>query len=155
MLRTIRKDSRLLRLMMADDPKKVLVLCTGNSCRSVIAEALINHLSRGCYRAWSAGSSPAGYVHPKAIETLKRHGIDPGAPQSKSWDVFANESFDLVITVCDRAAGESCPLFSGKPTKLHWSVPDPAKAQGTEAEINAAFDASFTLLKGRIEELVK
>jgi arsenate reductase len=155
MLRTIRKDSRLLRLMMADDPKKVLVLCTGNSCRSVIAEALINHLSRGCYRAWSAGSSPAGYVHPKAIETLKRHGIDPGAPQSKSWDVFANESFDLVITVCDQAAGESCPLFSGKPTKLHWSVPDPAKAQGTEAEINAAFDESFTLLKGRIEELVK
>ena len=115
MLRTIRKDSRLLRLMMADDPKKVLVLCTGNSCRSVIAEALINHLSRGCYRAWSAGSSPAGYVHPKAIETLKRHGIDPGAPQSKSWDVFANEPFDLLITVCDQAAGESCPVFSDSP----------------------------------------
>jgi arsenate reductase (thioredoxin) len=140
---------------MPDDPQKILFLCTGNSCRSVMAEALINHLGEGRYKAWSAGSSPAGYVHSKAIETLKRHGIDPGAPQSKSCDVFANESFDLVITVCDRAAGESCPLFSGKPTKLHWSVPDPAKAQGTEAEINAAFDASFTLLKGRIEELVK
>jgi arsenate reductase len=140
---------------MPDDPQKILFLCTGNSCRSVMAEALINHLGEGRYKAWSAGSSPAGYVHSKAIETLKRHGIDSGAPQSKSWDVFANESFDLVITVCDRAAGESCPLFSGKPTKLHWSVPDPAKAQGTEAEINAAFDESFTLLKGRIEELVK
>ena len=140
--------------MMAYDPKKVLVLCTGNSCRSVMAEALINQLSRGRYRASSAGSSPARYVHPKAIETLKRHGIDPGAPESKSWDVFASEPFDLVITVCDQAAGESCPVFSGKPTKLHWSIPDPAKAQGTEAEIDAAFDGSFTLLKDHIEELL-
>lgn len=140
---------------MPDDSQNILFLCTANSCRSVMAEALINHLGQGPYKAWSAGSSPAGYVHPKAIETLIRHGIDPAAPQSKSWDVFANEPFDLVITVCDQAAGESCPVFSGKPTKLHWSIPDPAKAQGTEAEINAAFDESFTLLKGRIEELVK
>ena len=84
-----------------------------------MAEALINHLGQGSYKAWSAGSFPAGYVHPKAIETLKRHGVDPGAPQSKSWDVFVNEPFDLVITVCDQAAGESCPVISGKPTKLH------------------------------------
>ena len=140
---------------MPDDSQKILFLCTGNSCRSVMAEALINHLGHGSYKAWSAGSSPAGYVHPKAIETLIRHGIDPGAPQSKSWNIFANEPFDLVITVCDQAAGESCPVFSAKLTKLHWSIPDPAKAQGTEAEINAAFDESFTLLKGRIEELVK
>jgi arsenate reductase (thioredoxin) len=140
---------------MADDPKKVLVLCTGNSCRSVMAEALINHLGRGRYKASSAGSSPAGYVHPKTIETLKRHGVDPGAPQSKSWDLFADERFDLVITVCDQAAGESCPVFPGEPRKLHWSIPDPAKAQGTEAEIDAAFDGSFTLLKDRIEELVQ
>src|SRR5688572_24502990 len=135
--------------------KKVLVLCTGNSCRSVIAEALINHLSRGRYVASSAGSSPAGYVHPKAIETLERHGIDPGTPQSKSWDVFANEAFDLVITVCDQAAGESCPLFAGSPKRLHWSIPDPAKAQGTPAEIDAAFENSFSLLKARIEDLLK
>ena len=155
MLRTIRKDSRLLRLMMADDPKNVLFLCTGNSCRSVMAEAVINQMAHGRYKAFSAGSSPTGYVHPKTIETLKRQGIDPGAPQSKSWDVFANEPFDLVITVCDQAAGESCPVFSGKPTKLHWSIPEPAKAQGTEAEINAAFDESFMLLKDRIDELVK
>jgi arsenate reductase len=155
MLRAIRKDSPLLRLMMADDPKKVLVLCTGNSCRSVIAEALINQLSRGRYWAWSAGSSPAGYVHPKTIETLKRHGVDPGAPQSKSWGIFANERFDLVITVCDQAAGESCPVFSGEPKKLHWSIPDPAKATGTDAEIDSAFDESFLMLKSRIEDLVK
>ena len=106
--------------------KRVLVLCTGNSCRSVIAEALINQLGKGKYEAVSAGSFPAGYVHPKSIETLKRHGIDPGNPRSKSWDEFSTQPFDLVITVCDQAAGESCPLFPGKPKKLHWSTPDPA-----------------------------
>jgi arsenate reductase (thioredoxin) len=140
---------------MADNWKKVLVLCTGNSCRSVMAEALINHLSQGRYRAWSAGSSPKGYVHPKTIEVLKRHGIDPGTPRSKSWDEFANQPFDMVISVCDQAAGESCPLFSGKPKKLHWSIPDPAKATGTDAEINSVFDESFSMLKSRIEDLVR
>lgn len=133
---------------------KALVLCTGNSCRSVMAEALINCLGRGRYRAWSAGSSPAGYVHPGSIETLKRHGIDPGRPRSKSWNEFAHQSFDLVITVCDQAAGESCPLFPGKPKKLHWSTPDPAKVSGTAAEIQAAFDHAFFMLKKRIEDLV-
>jgi arsenate reductase len=134
---------------------RVLVLCTGNSCRSVMAEALINDLGRGRYKASSAGSSPAGYVHPKAIETLRRHGIDPGTPRSKSWDIFANERFDLVITVCDQAAGESCPLFAGSPERLHWSTPDPANVQGTPAEIDAAFEDSFSLLKTRIEDLLK
>jgi arsenate reductase (thioredoxin) len=141
--------------MTADDPKKVLVLCTGNSCRSVMAEALINKLAQGRYKALSAGSFPAGYVHPKTIETLKRHGVDPGAPQSKSWDVFANEPFDTVITVCDQAAGETCPVFPGNPTKLHWSIPDPAKATGTEAEIDSAFDQTFAMLKNRVEDLLK
>jgi len=134
---------------------RVLVLCAGNSCRSVMAEALINDLGRGRYKASSAGSSPAGYVHPKTIETLTRHGIDPGQPRSKSWDVFADERFDLVITVCDQAAGEACPLFSGHPENLHWSIPDPAKATGTDAEIDSAFDESFLMLKSRIEDLVK
>ena len=140
--------------LMPDDPKRILVLCTGNSCRSVMAEALINQLGEGRYKAWSAGSFPKGYVHPKTIETLKRHGIDPGTPHSKSWDVFANEPFNLVITVCDQAAGETCPLFPGKPKKLHWSTPDPAKVTGTEAEINAAFDEAFSMLKDRIEDLI-
>jgi arsenate reductase len=120
-----------------------------------MAEALINHLGRGRYRARSAGSVSAGYVHPKSLETLKRHGINPGQPRSKSWNEFAERSFDLVITVCDQAAGESCPLFPGKPKKLHWSTPDPAKATGSEAEIDAAFDKAFLMLKNRVEDLTK
>ena len=140
---------------MMSDVLKVLVLCTGNSCRSVLAEALINGLARGRYRAWSAGSHPAGYVHPKSIETLMRHGIDPGQPRSKSWNECAEESFDLVITVCDQAAGESCPLFHGTPKKLHWSTPDPATVTGSEAEIDTAFDHVFFMLKDRVEELMK
>lgn len=132
---------------------KILVLCTGNSCRSLMAEALINNLRRGRYQAWSAGSHPTGYVHPKSIETLKRHGIDPGQPCSKSWNELVDQRFDLVITVCDQAAGESCPLFPGKPTKMHWSTPDPAKATGSDTEITAAFDEAFLMLKKRIENL--
>lgn len=139
---------------MKSDPLKVLVVCTGNSCRSIMAEALLNDLGRGRYRAWSAGGVPAGYVHPKSIETLQRHGVDPGQKRSKSWNEFAEESFDLVITVCDQAAGESCPLFSGNPKKLHWSTPDPAKAAGSDSEIDAAFDKAFFMLKSRVEELM-
>ncbi len=140
---------------MESDTLNVLVLCTGNSCRSIMAEALINDLARGRYRAWSAGSFPAGYVHQKSIETLQRYGIDPGQPRSKSWDEFAAQSFDLVITVCDQAAGETCPLFPGSPKKLHWSTPDPAKATGSDSEIDAAFGKAFFILKTRIEELMK
>ena len=135
---------------MEKPPLKVLVLCTGNSCRSIMAEALINQLGQGRYQAWSAGSFPTGHVHPKSIETLKRHHIDPGQPRSKSWDEFANQQFDVVVTVCDQAAGESCPLFPGQPKKLHWSTPDPAKASGSEAE--AAFDTAFFMLKQNVEE---
>ena len=138
---------------MTSDVLKILVLCTGNSCRSVMAEALINGLARGRYRAWSAGSHPAEYVHLKSIETLTRHGIDPGQPRSKSWHELAEESFDLVITVCDQAAGESCPRFPGTPKQLHWSMPDPAKVAGSEAEIDAAFDETFFLLRDHVEEL--
>jgi arsenate reductase len=140
---------------MKSDPIKVLVVCTGNSCRSVMAEALINDLGRGRYQAWSAGSVPAGSVHPKSIKTLQRHGIDPGQPRSKSWNEFATQEFDLVITVCDQAAGESCPLFPGTPRKLHWSTPDPAKITESEAEIDTAFDKTFLKLKNRVEDLMK
>lgn len=132
--------------------QRVLVLCTGNSCRSVMAEALFNHLGDGQIEAVSAGSFPAGYVHPKSIETLKRHGIDPGAPRSKSWDEFAGQSFDLVVTVCDAAAAESCPVFLGSVKKLHWSTPDPAKVMGSDQDIEAAFDRAFLMLKGKIED---
>ncbi len=132
-------------------PQRVLVLCTGNSCRSVMAEALFNQLGKGAIKAFSAGSHPAGYVHPKSVATLQRHGIEPGAPRSKSWDEFTGQTFDLVVTVCDAAAAETCPAFLGSARKLHWSTPDPAKATGTNAEIDAAFDHAFNLLKTQIE----
>lgn len=135
--------------------KRALVLCTGNSCRSVMAEALINQLGKGRLEAVSAGSFPAGYVHPESIETLKRHGIDQGNPRSKSWDEFAGQSFDYVITVCDAAAAETCPVFMGKNEKLHWSTPDPAKAAGSDEQINKAFYQVFEMLKARVEQLLE
>ena len=138
---------------MRSEPTKVLVLCTGNSCRSIMAEALINAMGHGNYHARSAGSHPTGKVHPLAIATLHRHGIDPGQPRSKSWNDMTHTALDLIITVCDQAAGEPCPIFPGQPKKLHWSIPDPAKATGTQADIQAAFDQAFFLLKERIEAL--
>lgn len=137
---------------MNTEPQKLLFLCTGNSCRSIMAEALVNHYSNGRYLAFSAGSVPVGSVHPKAIETLARHGIQCHAGRSKSWNEFTLQPIDLVITVCDQAARESCPIFPGQPNKLHWSIPDPAKINGTEAEINAAFEAVFNQLKLCIEQ---
>jgi len=116
-----------------------------------MAEAILAQLGKGRFEAVSAGSDPAGYVHPKSIETLKRHGFNPGKPYSKSWDEFADQHFDLVITVCDAAASESCPLFLGQHKKMHWSTPDPAKAKGAEEDVLAAFDDAFTMLKNRIE----
>ena len=130
--------------------KKVLVLCTGNSCRSIMAEALINHLAGDKYEAVSAGSKPAGYVHPKAISTLEGHSIKIDNPQSKSWDVFEGEAFDFVITVCDAAATESCPVFFGAHEKRHWGTADPAAATGTEEEIEQAFKTAFDFLKTQI-----
>ena len=132
--------------------KTVLVLCTGNSCRSIMAEALINHLGIGRYKAFSAGSFPAGYVHPMSIETLQRHGIKTGNPRSKSWDEFKDQPIDMVITVCDQAAQESCPVFLGDYKKLHWSIPDPAAVEGSEEEVDQAFEDAFSLLRKRIED---
>jgi arsenate reductase len=134
--------------------QRVLVLCTGNSCRSVMAEALFNALGDGRYRAVSAGSFPTGYVHPGSIATLRRHGIDPGRPRSKSWDEFAGQPFDLVITVCDEAAGETCPAFACAARRLHWGTPDPAKVTGGEEEVRRAFDLVYDQLRARIEALL-
>ncbi len=120
-----------------------------------MAEALINHLGAGSYKAVSAGSDPTGEVHPKSIETLRRNGIPVHEPRSKSWDEFEGENFDLVITVCDSAARQSCPIFFGKHKKLHWSTPDPAAVTGSEEDINAAFDEAFNMLRKRIESMVK
>lgn len=131
---------------------RVLFLCTGNSCRSIMAEAITNHFGNGHYQAFSAGSFPTAKVHPKAIETLIRHGISPDMPRSKSWDEFKSQSIDLIITVCDQAASESCPIFPGQPQQLHWSISDPAKVVGNDTEMNAAFENVFNQLKLRIEK---
>ena len=137
---------------MSADILNVLFLCTGNSARSIMAEAILNQLGHPGFLAFSAGSFPTGKVNPLSIATLKRHGIEPGEPRSKSWDELSDKNLDLVVTVCDQAAGETCPLFPGSPKKLHWSTPDPAQASGTEEQINTAFDEAFHLLKTRIEK---
>ena len=137
---------------MSADILNVLFLCTGNSARSIMAKAILNQLGHPGFLAFSAGSFPTGKVNPLSIATLKRHGIEPGEPRSKSWDELSDKNLDLVVTVCDQAAGETCPLFPGSPKKLHWSTPDPAQASGTEEQINTAFDEAFHLLKTRIEK---
>lgn len=131
--------------------KEILVLCTGNSCRSIIAEALINNICSGRYNAVSAGSFPTGNVHSKSLETLALHNINIKNPRSKSWDEFIDTHFDLIITVCDEAAGEVCPIFPSNPKKLHWSISDPAKAEGSDNQVNTAFDEAYEMLKKRIE----
>jgi arsenate reductase len=131
--------------------RNVLVLCTGNSCRSIMAEALINHLAGADFRAVSAGSFPAGYVHSGSLETLRRHDIPVEPPRSKSWDEFVDVHFDLVITVCDEAAGEACPILDSSYVRLHWSTPDPARTTGNKQEIREAFESAYQQLKSRIE----
>jgi arsenate reductase len=127
--------------------KLVLVLCTGNSCRSIMAEALINHHLGERWQAFSAGSNPTGQVHPEALRTLRRRGIEVGQPCSQSWDRFTGQHFDRVVTVCDAAAAETCPVFAGPVERLHWSIPDPATVRGDEATIRAAFDEAFARIQ--------
>ncbi|MBW7874873.1 MAG: arsenate reductase ArsC [Candidatus Cloacimonetes bacterium] len=130
---------------------KILILCTGNSCRSVMAEGLLNHYGNGLVQAFSAGSFPVGKVHPESLATLNRHGLPDSGYRSKSWDEFLDQKIDIVITVCDNAAGETCPLFVGSPIKAHWGVPDPAHFEGSPAEIEAEFDRVFLMLKKRVD----
>lgn len=139
---------------MVKQPLRVLFLCTGNSCRSIMAEAILNELGHGRFTAVSAGSQPAGYVHPQAIACLNRNRIPVHHPNSKNWDAFLDESFDLVVTVCDNAAGESCPLYPGNPLKTHWGVPDPAHAQGTDAEVALVFQTVFESLRNHIAAFI-
>ncbi len=135
----------------------VLFLCTGNSARSILAEALLNHLGGGRYRAFSAGSRPVGRVNPLAFDCLRDRGLSPSGLRSKGWEEFANAgapAMDLVITVCDNAAGETCPVWPGHPMTAHWGVPDPAAAEGTDALKRAAFAAAANALEDRIRRLV-
>tara|TARA_R110002049_G_scaffold71619_1_gene184335 strand:+ start:202 stop:699 length:498 start_codon:yes stop_codon:yes gene_type:complete len=131
----------------------VLFLCTGNSCRSILAEATFNALAPESWRAISAGSQPAGYVHPKSLALLEREGIATDGLASKSWDGLPVTP-DLVITVCASAAGETCPVYLSPAPRAHWGVADPARATGTEAEIEAAFETAYRTLRHRIEALL-
>jgi len=142
---------------MGDRPYNALFLCTGNSARSILAEVLINHCGQGKFRGFSAGSFPKGQVHPLAIELLQRMNLPTGDLRSKSWDEFAAADappLDFIITVCDNAAGEICPIWPGKPLTAHWGIADPASVQGTAEKKGAAFRNAFTELEARIKLLV-
>jgi arsenate reductase len=138
-------------------PFKVLFLCTGNSARSVLAEAILNKLSAGKFQAFSAGSQPKGKVNPNTIDLLQRLGYETAGFRSKSWDEFARSGaprIDFIFTVCDDAAGEACPVWPGKPMTAHWGVADPAAVQGSPLEIARAFQEAYRLLFKRIELFV-
>ncbi len=132
----------------------ILFLCTGNSCRSILAEATFDALAPEGMRAMSAGSKPTGEVHPRSIALLKREGISTEGYHSKSWDNLPVTP-DIVITVCGNAAGETCPAYLGNVVRAHWGVEDPAKATGTEQEIDAAFEKAYSILRRRIEAFLK
>ncbi len=139
---------------MSDRIYNVLFLCTGNSARSVIAEAILNREGKDRFRAFSAGSQPKGAVNPGTLKLLRSLGYDVAGFRSKSWAEFAQQNapeMDFVFTVCDDAAGESCPVWPGQPMTAHWGVPDPAAATGTEAEIALAFRDAYRMLSRRIE----
>ena len=139
---------------MADKVYNALFICTGNSARSILAEALMNDAGRGRFRAFSAGSHPSGTVNAFALATLREMHLSTDGLRSKSWDEFAEHdapAMDFVFTVCDNAAGEVCPLWPGQPMTAHWGLPDPAAVKGSDAEVMAAFTNTAVALKRRID----
>ena len=139
---------------MTDKTYNVLFLCTGNSARSIFAETILNHMGGGRFRAYSAGSYPKGKVNPHTLELLELMDMPTDGLRSKAWDEFARPGappLDFVLTVCDDAAGETCPVWPGLPATAHWGVPDPAAVQGTEHEQMKAFRDAFYVLQRRIE----
>jgi len=140
---------------MKDELFTVLILCTGNSARSIIGEALINKLGNGRFVGFSAGSKPAGKVNRFALKLLKEKGFDINGFRSKSWDEFSGPDapeIDFVFTVCDNAAGEVCPVWYGAPLQVHWGIPDPAAVKGSDDEITQAFEHAYDQLRNRIEK---
>lgn len=138
---------------MSDTPFNVLFLCTGNSARSILAEAILNRLGGDKFKAWSAGSNPKGMVHPYALDLLAQLNHDISFARSKDWSEFAVEGapkLDFVFTLCDSAAQEACPVWPGQPMTAHWGLPDPAAATGTEAEQRLAFADTYRMLNNRI-----
>ncbi|HKM62617.1 MAG TPA: arsenate reductase ArsC [Acidisphaera sp.] len=139
---------------MADTVYNVLFICTGNSARSILAEAIINHWAKGRFKGYSAGSFPKGDVNPLALKLLERLGMPTAHLRSKSWDEFAQPGapvMDFVFTVCDQAAGEVCPTWPGQPVTAHWGVPDPAAVDGSDAERTLAFTDAYRMLERRIQ----
>ena len=141
--------------------RNILFLCTGNSARSIMAEAYMNKAGAGRWRAYSAGSHPTGRPNPLALEILSAHGVPAGNPRSKSWDEFAAAGapvMEVVVTVCDNAAGEVCPIWPTRqgrpPQKLHWSFPDPAAVTGDDAAKRAAFEEVFADIRARIDDFL-
>lgn len=135
---------------MPDNPRHILFLCTGNSCRSVLSEAIFNHLAPAGWRALSAGSQPAGQLHPHAVALLHARGVATDGYYSKSWHDL-DVTPDIVITVCGSAAGETCPAYLGPVVRAHWGVDDPSHVAGTPAQIDAAFEHAYRLIRARIE----
>lgn len=139
------------------EPIRVLFVCTGNSARSALSEATLNARGAGRFVAYSAGSRPTGRIHPQALATLAAHGIPADGLRSKSWDEFSRPDaprLDVVVTVCDSAAGESCPVLFGDFVRTHWGLPDPPAAEGGDAAVAAAFDAAQRVVEHRIAQLV-
>jgi arsenate reductase len=143
---------------MSDSIINVLVLCTGNSARSVLGEALINELGGGKWKAYSAGSKPVGRVNPFSLEILAEKGHSIEGYRSKSWDEFAlpdAPKMDIVITVCDNAAGELCPIWPGHPSKVHMGFPDPAEAEGSHEERLAEFRKVYAMIEAKVRRLIE
>lgn len=140
--------------------KNILFLCTGNSARSIMAEGVTNDLSKGRYKAYSAGSKPTGTPHPMAIATLEKFGIDSGFARSKNWNNYSQNDpnspkIDIVVTVCDNAANEVCPVWHGSPLSTHWGMEDPARFEGSIVMQQARFDTVFSTLRKRIKALLE